>query len=75
MAKRPGEAHRREEIYNSALADLLRERVATNPEAELRHPDDAPDVLFEWLGLPGVLEVKYDAAGAQAQVAARSKNG
>jgi hypothetical protein len=62
-------AHRREEVYNVKLAELLQVRGATDAEAEQRHGSDMPDVLFEWFGLSAVLEAKYDEPGAGAQVA------
>ena len=59
--------HIREEVYNVKLAELLAERGATNCEAERRHGDDMPDVIFEWFGLGAVLEAKYADAGADSK--------
>lgn len=63
--------HIREEVYNVKLAELLAERGATNCEAERRHGDDMPDVIFEWFGLGAVLEAKYVEAGADSKVTAQ----
>src|SRR6266852_6325211 len=64
-------AHRREEVYNVTLADLLREEGAAKVEAEQRHRDDMPDVLLEWFGLPAVIEAKYDDPAAGGAVTAQ----
>ena len=61
-------ATRREEVYNVALAEMLTERGARYAEAEQRHRNNVPDVLFEWVGLHTVLEAKYSASGAAAEV-------
>ena len=61
-------ATRREEVYNITLAELLSERGAKHAEAEQRHRNNVPDVLFEWVGLHTVLEAKYNASGAAAEV-------
>ncbi len=62
-------AHRREEVYNVKLAELLEQRGAVDAEAEQRHGSDMPDILFEWFGLSVVLEAKYEAAGAVTKLA------
>lgn len=66
--------HRREEVYNVHLAQLLGERGATRCEAEQRHGDDIPDVLFEWFGLDCVLEAKYDIPGKAMEVSGQVAN-
>jgi hypothetical protein len=64
-------AHRREEVYNVTLAELLREQGASKVEAEQRHRNDMPDVLLEWFGLPAVIEAKYDDPAAAGTVTAQ----
>lgn len=58
----------REEVYNIKLAELLKERGASRSEAERRHGDDMPDVIFEWFGLAAVLEAKYADSGSDNRV-------
>ena len=60
-------ATRREEVYNVALAEMLTERGARYAEAEQRHRNNVPDVLFEWVGLHTVLEAKYSTVPAPRQ--------
>jgi hypothetical protein len=61
-------SNRREEVYNTTLAQLLSQRGAANCEAEQRFTGDAPDVLLEWFGLTTVIEAKYDLPGSASQL-------